>query len=274
VDNSIGAFKDLRQGGKVRPRYQALLAAVRAGEVTRIVAWHLDRLYRQPRELEDIVDLADADKVQVVTVRSGDLNLDTDAGITMARVAVAFANQESRDKSKRVIRAKQRNREAGKPSGGPRPFGWGATWVLDAKGKKRRVLSEDPQEATLIRTATTDLVAGASLAKVAARWNKTKVPQTQTGRSNWTAQLVRQVVSNPRLAGLMGHRVLKPAGEGVGQRYLPWSVVGEASWPGIVDRLQWPHAEASQPLDRSGRVREVRRDHGPERCAHEEERRS
>jgi site-specific DNA recombinase len=238
VDGSTSAFN-----GKVRPRYEALIAAVKAGEVNRIVVWHIDRLYRQPRELEDVIDLADAGRVQVVTVRAGDLNLGTDAGITMARVAVAFANQESRDKSKRVKRAKQQARDKGLPSGGPRPFGWAATWVLEA-GNKRRVLTEDPREAALIRTAVADLLAGASLAVVARRWNEAKVPQTQTGRSNWTAQLVRQVVSNPRLAGLIGHRVLKPAGDGVGQRYLPWAVVGEASWPRIVDRTQWEQLQA------------------------------
>jgi site-specific DNA recombinase len=240
VDGSTSAFN-----GKIRARYQALLAAVKAGEVGRIVVWHIDRLYRQPRELEDVIDLADAGRVQVMTVRAGDLNLGTDAGITMARVAVAFANQESRDKSKRIKRAKQQAREKGLPSGGQRPFGWKATWTLDATtGKKRRLLTEDPQEATCIRTAIAELLAGASLAAVAKRWNDAKVPQTQTGRSNWTAQLVRQVVSNPRLAGLMGHRVLQLAADGVGQRYLPWAVVGEASWPGIVDRKQWEQLQA------------------------------
>jgi len=239
VDNSISAFS-----GKLRPRYRDMLAAVKAGDVSRIVVWHLDRLYRQPRELEDIVDLADAGRVQVVTVRNGDLNLGTDAGITQARVAVAFANQESRDKSKRVKRAKQQAREKGLPSGGQRPFGWKATWTLDAAGKKRRLLTEDQRESTVIRAAIADLLAGASLNEIARRWNDAKVPQTQTGRSNWTAQLVRQVVSNPRLAGLIGHRVLQPAGDGVGQRYLPWAVVGEASWPGIVERKQWEQLQA------------------------------
>jgi site-specific DNA recombinase len=239
VDNSISAFS-----GKLRPRYRDLLAAVNAGEINRIVVWHLDRLYRLPRELEDIVDLADAGRVQVVTVRNGDLNLGTDAGITQARVAVAFANQESRDKSKRIKRAKQQARERGETSGGQRPFGWKATWTLDAGGKKRRLLSEDPKEAALIRAAIDQLLAGASLNEIARRWNETGVPQTQTGRSNWTAQLVRQVVSNPRLAGLVGHRVEKPAGDGVGSRYLPSEVVGEASEPGLVDRSRWEKLQA------------------------------
>ncbi len=228
VDNSVSAFS-----GKLRPRYRALLAAVNGGEVSRIVVGHIDRL------LEDIIDLADAGRVQVITVRAGDLNLGTDSGITMARVAVAFANQESRDKSKRVKRAKQQTREQGKSSGGPRPFGWKATFILDDVGKKRRILSEDPREVALIRTAIADLLAGSSLRDIAMRWNTAGVPQTQTGRANWTAQIVRQVVSNPRLAGLIGHRVEKPAADGVGQRYLPAVVVGKAEWAAIVDRKQW-----------------------------------
>jgi DNA invertase Pin-like site-specific DNA recombinase len=239
VDNSRSAFN-----GKIRPRYQAMLAAVRAGEINRIAVWHIDRLYRAPRELEDIIDLADAGQVQVVTVRAGDLHLDTDAGITMARVAVTMANQESRDKSKRVKRAKQQAREKGLASGGPRPFGWKATWTLDANGKKHRLLTEDRHEAALIRSAVNDLLAGASLNEIARRWNEAKVPQTQTGRANWTAQIVRQVVSAPRLAGLIGHRVEKPASEGVGSRYLPPEVVGRAVLPGIVDRKVWERLQS------------------------------
>jgi hypothetical protein len=56
---------------------------------------------------------------------------------------------------------------------------------------------------------------------------------------------VRQVVSNPRLAGLIGHRILQVAADGVGQRYLPWAVVGEAqSGTGIVDRKRWEQLQA------------------------------
>ena len=53
VDNSVSAYS-----GKPRPRYLAMLAALRDGSLGRVVVWHLDRLYRQPRELEDIIDLA------------------------------------------------------------------------------------------------------------------------------------------------------------------------------------------------------------------------
>src|SRR2546429_5755594 len=47
-DNDISASKYAR---KVRPRYRAMLAAIREGEIGRIVVAHIDRLYRQPKEL-------------------------------------------------------------------------------------------------------------------------------------------------------------------------------------------------------------------------------
>ena len=53
VDPSISAFS-----GKPRPHYAEMLEAVRAGEIDRIICWKLDRLYRRPRELEDLIDLA------------------------------------------------------------------------------------------------------------------------------------------------------------------------------------------------------------------------
>ncbi len=48
TDNNHSAW---RVGGS-RPRYVELLDAVRSGEITRIVVYKTDRLYRQPRELE------------------------------------------------------------------------------------------------------------------------------------------------------------------------------------------------------------------------------
>lgn len=55
VDNSRSAWKRNRK----RPGWDALLAAVAAREVTHIVCYDPDRLMRQPRDLEDLLDAAD-----------------------------------------------------------------------------------------------------------------------------------------------------------------------------------------------------------------------
>ena len=39
TDNDVSAYK-----GKRRPGYQALIAAVRSGEINAVIAWHPDRL--------------------------------------------------------------------------------------------------------------------------------------------------------------------------------------------------------------------------------------
>src|SRR5207248_4484710 len=100
---------------KPRPRYEEMLAAVKAGQLDRIVVYNLDRLYRQPKELEEIIDLADQRRVSVVTCNNGDLGLGNDEsdGVFMARLLVNVANKASKDTSRRVRRAKQQAREKG-----------------------------------------------------------------------------------------------------------------------------------------------------------------
>src|SRR5437016_3845839 len=61
IDNSISAS---RYSKRQRPRYVDLLTAIREGRVTRVLCFKIDRLYRRPRELEDLIDLAEAGKVE------------------------------------------------------------------------------------------------------------------------------------------------------------------------------------------------------------------
>src|SRR3712207_2340361 len=62
VDNDLSAYS-----GKSRPGYSELLAAVRAGAVDGIVAWHPDRLHRSPKELEIFLEVVEQHGVTVET---------------------------------------------------------------------------------------------------------------------------------------------------------------------------------------------------------------
>src|SRR5437762_8824023 len=70
INNNVSAFQK-----KPRPQYSAMLEAVKAGEVNRIVVYNLDRLYRRPRELEEIIELGERGRVEVTTCNGGDLGL-------------------------------------------------------------------------------------------------------------------------------------------------------------------------------------------------------
>ena len=119
VDNDVSAFS-----GKRRPEWERLLADIAAGEIDAVVGWHVDRLTRSPRELEDVIDLAERHGLELATV-TGDIDLGTVSGRTFARMLGVMARNESEHKSERQRRANEQSAAAGKVhGGGMRPFGY------------------------------------------------------------------------------------------------------------------------------------------------------
>jgi DNA invertase Pin-like site-specific DNA recombinase len=55
VDNNRSAW----QRNRSRPGWNALLEAIRAGQVRHVIVYHPDRLMRQPRDLEELLTLSD-----------------------------------------------------------------------------------------------------------------------------------------------------------------------------------------------------------------------
>src|SRR5262249_19179755 len=154
-----------------------------------------DRLYRRPRELEELIALADQGRVEIVAVEGGELDLSKSDGRALARVLAAMNAKESDDKADRIRRAKRQAREHGEPHGGPRPFGWARRQVVRSDGTTWETwdpMAHDPVEAELLRTACDDVLAGASLSDVRRRWNRMRVVQPQTDRANWMTDGVRQ----------------------------------------------------------------------------------
>jgi site-specific DNA recombinase len=55
VDDDVSAY-----AGAGRPEYRRLLEDLDAGHLDAVLVWHLDRLHRQPKELEEFFDFVDA----------------------------------------------------------------------------------------------------------------------------------------------------------------------------------------------------------------------
>src|SRR5262245_31280355 len=68
-----------------RPVYRQMLDDIEAGKVDAVVTWNLDRLHRQPIELEHFLALARKTGIAVSTC-TGDVNLATDDGRMFARM--------------------------------------------------------------------------------------------------------------------------------------------------------------------------------------------
>ncbi len=100
-----------------------MVADYHAGRFSAIVCWDLDRLTRQPRQLEDWIDAAIDRDLQLVTA-NGDADLATTGGRMFARVKAAVARSEVEQKSARQSRAQVQRAQQGRPPKGIRPLGY------------------------------------------------------------------------------------------------------------------------------------------------------
>lgn len=90
ADKDMSAYS-----GKPRPAWERLNSDIGAGPVDAIASWHVDRLTRSPRELEDVIDLHDGHGVQLAT-RTGEIDLSTPTGRLIARTVGAAARSQRR----------------------------------------------------------------------------------------------------------------------------------------------------------------------------------
>jgi site-specific DNA recombinase len=223
VDNDVSAYS-----GRPRPAWNRLIGDVKAGAVDAVIVWHVDRLTRSPRELEDVIDLADAHGLALATV-TGDIDLATPTGKLVARMLGAAARHESEHKGERQRRQARQHAEAGKPTGGgTRPYGYGRDRVTVVE-----------EEAAVIRECAARVLAGESLASVVRDLNARGVA-TSTG-GTWHSTTLRYLLASARISGRREHI---PRGSYTGARPLLGEIVCDvAAWPAIItpadsDRLR------------------------------------
>ncbi|ONH49984.1 hypothetical protein CcI49_38010 [Frankia sp. CcI49] len=212
-DNDVSAYS-----GRRRPGYERLVAGIRAGHWNVLLIWHVDRLTRSMKELEEIVDLANATGLRIETVRGGRVDLSTGEGRLQARILGTLARYESEHRSDRVRRRMLQNAEAGRPhgSGGARPFGYEPDKV-----------TVRPVEAAFVVDILDRLITGESLRSLV-RYLIDSGVATSTGVP-WRTTTLRTLLLGGRIAGLRVHR-----GE----------ILGPAVWPALVDRDKWEMGRA------------------------------
>ena len=203
-DNDISAS---RYSVKNRPAYQQSLKLIETGEADVLVAWHLDRLWRRPAELEHLIDLVEKRDILVATL-NGEIDLNSGDGRFQARILVSVSAKASDDASRRLKRAALQRAEHGEPHG-HLAFGW-----------KPGGIELDATRAAIVRDLVDRYLSGEAVISLARSLNDRGVPSSHAG-VRWTPTVVRGMLLNPRLAGLRIHR-----GE----------VIGEGRWEPIIDR--------------------------------------
>jgi site-specific DNA recombinase len=222
VDNSISASKRATK----RPAYDRMVADHAAGHFDALVCWDLDRLTRQPRQLEDWIDAAE-DHGLLLTTANGEADLSTDGGRLFARIKASVARAEVERKSARQIRAAAQRADRGKPPSGARLRGYtdGGLIVAD--------------EALVVRSMFTRFSAGDSLRGITV-WLTEQGVETRHGKP-WSPSSVRTILTNPRYAGraIYCGKVTGKAGQ--------WeAIVGEATFDAVQARLTDPRRIANR----------------------------
>lgn len=211
-DNDVSATS-----GRPRPAYERMMAALSDGRLDALVVWDVDRLTRTPRELEDVVDLAERRGIALASV-GGDIDLATPQGRLTARIKGSVAKHETEQLSRRV-RAKMAERAAAGAPHGPVAYGWRREQLVDDQGRRlgtRDVLH--PEQAQVVRNAATALLAGDSLRAITARMNAAGLLSLKGNA--WSTTTLRAVLLRERNAGLVVHH---------------GTVVGSGDWEPILD---------------------------------------
>jgi DNA invertase Pin-like site-specific DNA recombinase len=184
IDDDRSAYS-----GKPRPEYRRLLDDIATRSVDALVVYNLDRLHRQPRELEAFFDITDAAGLTNLATVEGDINLGSHDGRFHARILGAVARKSSDDASRRIKRKNEERAAQGLPTGGgTRPFGY----------RPDRV-TVDPVEAALVREAVSRVLAGEAVRAIATDWNARTI--ATSGGSTWTVETLRRMLHSARLSG-------------------------------------------------------------------------
>lgn len=200
VDQSVSAYARKTR----RPAYERMVADYKAGRFDALVCWDLDRLTRQPAQLESWIEAAE-DRGLVVVTANGEADLSNDNGRMFARIKATIARAEQERKSTRQKRANAQRSASGERTGSSRrQFGFSKDGVT---------LIES--EAAAVRDGYEALLSGVPLAGIARDWNArglttTQKRQARSGHagepSPWLAGSVRSVLLNPRNAGIVTYQ--------------------------------------------------------------------
>ncbi|WP_261561596.1 recombinase family protein [Frankia tisae] len=229
-DDDISALR-----GAPRPGYNALIAALKAGQAKVVVVFQTSRLWRNRSERAEAIGLFGQLGVRIVATKGPHLDFSTAYGRGMAGLLGEFDTMESEVKSERVTGEARRRALEGKANGMV-SFGWRREYDQDARGRVigfRDVVDE--HQAAVVREIVDLLLAGKSLKAVTAILNDRGEPAP--GGKTWIYSGVRKIA-------------LRPAN--IGRRIYRGEDVGPAAWPPIVDEGR--HAQVIALLGDPARI--------------------
>ncbi|GAB3582802.1 recombinase family protein [Calidifontibacter terrae] len=273
VDQSISAT----DASRVRPAYDRMVEDYRAGLFTAVVCYDLDRLTRQPRQLEDWIDAAARRGLLLKSV-AGDVDLTNENGLITAGIKVQLARAEMVRKSRRQSAAQRQRAKMGRAPKGMRPLGYAVNGdVIEAEADAVRAIysafsrAEAPESLrSLARGLSgTQDVPGipprpkhshvVSMERAAARQAEGLEPRPVAADGPWSPSTVLSILRNPRYAGMSTYTPKEYQADGNRRRTWKAQIIRDEAgepvrgqWEAIVDDETWWRVQ--ELLDDADRV--------------------
>ena len=266
VDNSISAANNGRDDNKrPRPSYERLVAEVETGTVTEVMSPNLDRLHRDPMELEAFILLAIRQReygtpFRFTELSSSIMDLNTADGQGNARLLASMAAREVAKTRERLMADNEARR---------RDRGWGSAMIplgfkaLRDPATDRKLfpfIEPHPVWGPVIRDSAEDYATDrATLADLAARWEALGVPRSGRAELGWDSRLVGQALRRHAIAGIQTYR--RQGRDRDGKRW-PVEVLGDGAWEALVSKRTFRTIEA-KTVRNAARYRATGRAPGP-----------
>ncbi|MFJ9417627.1 recombinase family protein [Streptomyces sp. NPDC101227] len=169
-ENDTSAFKKrkiAKADGSVdwtvlRPEFRQLLADLVHGVIDGVIFYGLDRLVRQPLDLEDLIDIVEYVKHPETGATGGRMNLINDSDRHMARMMCVMALKSSEDTARRVARQHLSAAQNGLAQG---RIAYG--WVRRGEHKGQLI----PEEVGVVTRIFQDFMVGESAYSIARTFN-------------------------------------------------------------------------------------------------------
>lgn len=277
VETYVDQSKSATDRTKVRPAYDQMVADYKAGAFDAIICYDLDRLTRQPRQLEDWIDASELRGLALVTA-NGDADLSTDGGRMYARIKAAVARAEMERKGARQSAAQLQRAKQGRAPKGMRPLGYTVNGeVIPDEAEAVRAIyrlftrADHPESLRSLARGLSGIepIPGltprpkhshvVSVERAQRRIAEGKKPRAVQPDGDWSSSTVLGILRNPRYAQMSTYTPKQAQADGGRRRSWRAQIlrddVGEpirGQWDAIIDDETWWRAQSI--LDDAERV--------------------
>jgi len=202
---------------KKRPKFDAMIDAIAAGEYTHLAAYELERLFRNVNVSGRVTPVLARSGISICVKQFGaKIDLGTFEGQMMWQMFALMAEKSSKDTSDRQLGSVSVRAGHGIKTGGYDPFGLRTVKKqVDGLGGMRSVfeIDDDPQpdfpdnwsKADTVREIFSRYTSGHSISSIVKWLNKAGFPCAQGG-DFWTQGHIRRMLTSPAYMGGSHHK--------------------------------------------------------------------